>query len=1036
MELDRFIESLGYSASPNFLVGEALDVDRDFGHIYRKARAECGLRGVYVLNATAFDPSQSNIPVVYVCEAKSEKDAREIHKRVWNQNAVPFLLVVSPATIRLYPGFSYQRDSEGDPFQGALNIFEDLNEAVENLSALRADSINSGNVWKQMGDVVTPDKRVDWQLLGNLKDLNEWLREEGGVQDHRLVHAMIGKFVYIHYLRQRKILSDTRLREWDVDPGHIFGHSARLNSFISLVGHLDEWLNGAVFPLTQTKMREFGAENLRRVASVFMGQQALTGQLPLFDIYDFSFIPIETLSVIYEQFLHATFNQDGESEGAARGAYYTPVPLVNFMLDKLDSRKPFELGMRVLDPSCGSGAFLVQCYRKLIERRRIELGRRLRPAELGKLLTTHIFGVDIDEDACQIAELSLSLTLLEYINPPDLTETRFTLPSLRGRNIFHANAFDDSSSWYKERAERPFDWVVGNPPWKDLRSKRLDPADEMAWTWMQKEGKKHPVGGNQLAEAFAWRSSEVLAPGGVAALLLPAMTLFKYESTSFRKSFLGQLRLWSVANFANLAYVLFGGRSRVPAAAFFFALRDETKSAGPEERSVEIYSPLLANQPASRKEGDQGKREIWSLVVNASDLREVDYQHVANGDPISWKIAMWGSVIDRKIISSTSKRLRSIENFEQAGSLFISQGLELRSAKQSLLEDTEPHEELAGKPTVTLGVLKNRRFLLRFPSDAVVKVPADATFVRSGRFKRPIRVCSPPHLIVGASRNFAVYSERFMVVPPRQIGIIAPRGNRALLKAIALYLNSDFVAYHQFLTTTEAGIQKSRNTLKALRLLPLPFDADSNLEPWESLYDQISVQCAERDDFDIPSLVKAVNDLTSDSLKLSSRARAAVHDLVHVRFGLIQGKTDVSAIGQPVDDEFVSYATMLREELDGFVAASSDKRHQVDVMFGGGSGLVSVNIVPAGSVEQPVRVIAARSEDAGQLEKTRLLLSERRDQWLYFDRNLRAYDGPRTYILKPLQHLHWTQTQAIRDAGEIIADSLRTQSSETMEIAH
>lgn len=1036
MELDSFIESLGYSASPNYLVGEALDADRDFGHIYRKARAECGLRGVYVLNASAFDPSQSNIPVVYVCEAKSENEAREIHKRVWNQNAVPFLLVVSPATIRLYPGFSYQRDTEADPFQGALNIFENLNEAVENLGALRADSINTGNVWKQMGDVVTPDKRVDWQLLSNLQDLNEWLHEEGGIEDHRLVHAMIGKFVYIHYLRQRKILSDTRLREWGVDPDHIFSHSARLNSFISLVSHLDEWLNGAVFPLTQTKMREFGAENLRRVASVFMGQQALTGQLPLFDIYDFSFIPIETLSVIYEQFLHATFNQDGESEGAARGAYYTPVPLVNFMLDKLDSHKPLEIGMRVLDPSCGSGAFLVQCYRKLIERRRIELGRRLRPAELGRLLTAHIFGVDIDEDACQIAELSLSLTLLEYIDPPDLTETQFTLPSLRGRNIFHANAFDDSFSWYKERAERPFDWVVGNPPWKDLNSKRLDPADKIAWTWMQKQSKTHPVGGNQLAEAFAWRASEVLALGGVAALVMPAMTLFKYESTAFRKSFLSQLCLWSVANFANLAYVLFGGRSKVPAAAFFFTLREETAREGSEEPTIEIYSPLLANQPASRKETNQGKREVWSLVVNASDLREIDYRNVANGDPISWKIAMWGSVIDRKIISATSKRLHSIGDLEKAGSLFISQGLELRSAKQSVTEDTEPHEELAGKPTVDLSLAKNRRFLFRFPSDVIVKVPADTTFVRKGRLKRPMRVCSPPHLIVGASRNFAVYSERFLVVPPRQIGIIAPRGNRALLKAIALYLNSDFVAYHQFLTTTEAGIQKSRNTLKALRLLPLPFEADSNLEPWESLYDQISAQCVEREDFDIPSLVKAVNDLTSDSLKLSSRARAAVHDLVHVRFGLIQGKTDTSAIGQPVESEFLSYATMLREELDGFVGASSDKRHQVDVMFGGGSGLVSVNIVPADAAEQPVRVIPAQSGEASQLEKTRLLLSERRDQWLYFDRNLRVYDGPRTYILKPLQHLHWTQTQAIRDAGEIIADSLRTQSSETMEIEH
>jgi N-6 DNA Methylase len=1036
MELDRFIESLGYSASPNFLVGEALDIDRDFGHIYRKARAECGLRGVYVLNAAAFDRSQSNVPVVYVCEADSEAEAREIHRRVWNQNAVPFLLVVSPTTIRLYPGFNYRRDNSADPLQGALSVFDDFNQAVESLSALGAESINSGSVWKEMGSAVTPDRRVDWQLLANLRDLNDWLRDEGAVEDHKLAHAMIGKFVYIHYLRQRKILSDSRLREWNIDPEHIFSHSGRLNSFIDLIGHLDQWLNGAVFPLTPAKIREFGAENLRKVASVFMGQQAQSGQLPLFDIYDFSFIPIETLSVIYEQFLHATLNQNGQSEGEARGAYYTPVPLVNFMLDKLDARSPLEQGMRVLDPSCGSGAFLVQCYRKLIEKRRRELGRRLRPAELGRLLTAHIFGVDIDEDACQIAELSLALTLLEYINPPDLTETRFTLPSLRGRNIFHANAFEDHSTWYEERGSRPFHWVVGNPPWKDLKSRKLDAGDEAAWTWMQKEHTAHPVGGNQLAEAFAWRTSEVLAPNGIAALLLPAMTLFKYESTAFRRSFLEQLDLWSVANFANLADVLFGGRATLPAAAFFFSLRAEVKDdAGSEESTIEIYSPLVANQPTSRGRTSRGKRETWNLVVNASDLREIDYRHVASGDPLSWKIAMWGSVIDRKVIATISKRFRSVADFEDSNTLFVSEGFQLRSATKSHMEKTQHRPELGGALTVNVNHLKNRRFLHRFPANVRMTINPDETYVRlRGGFAGPMQANEPPHVIVGASRNFAIYTEEFLVIPARQIGITSPQGDRNLLKAIALYLNSDFVAYHQFLTTTQAGIQKSINTLKALRSLPLPFSENGSLREWERLYNRISSQCADRDDFNEPSLVKALNDLTADSLKLSSRARAAVHDLVHVKFGLTRGKTGIAAVGHPVRGEFEDYATMLREELNGFIEASTDKRHQVDVMFGGGSGLVSVNIVPADSVEQTVRVIEASSEAAAPLTKTRSLLSQQRDQWLYFDRNLRVYDGPRTYILKPLQHLHWTQTQAIRDAGEIIADSLRTQSSEPMEI--
>jgi hypothetical protein len=350
MELERVLDSLNYTKSPNFLVGKALEVERDFGHIFRKAQTECGLKGVYILNATSFEKSRSNVPVVYVCKAASESEAREIHRRVWNQNSVPFLLVVTPATIRLYPGFSYKRDVLDDPLQGALRVFEDFNEAMSLWRDLQAESINSGDVWNQFGRSVSPDRRVDGQLLANLRDLSNWLGTEGAVKDHRLAHAMIGKFVYINYLRQRKILSDNRLNEWHVDPANVFGHEARMSSFVELIEHVDEWLNGGMFPLSSAQIRSFGADNLRKVASVFAGEHAQSGQMPLFDVYDFSFIPIETLSVIYEQFLHETAHSSGKSEGEARGAYYTPVPLVNFMLDKLDAKSPLDQGMRVLDP--------------------------------------------------------------------------------------------------------------------------------------------------------------------------------------------------------------------------------------------------------------------------------------------------------------------------------------------------------------------------------------------------------------------------------------------------------------------------------------------------------------------------------------------------------------------------------------------------------------------------------------------------------------------------------------------------------------
>jgi len=278
-----------------------------------------------------------------------------------------------------------------------------------------------------------------------------------------------------------------------------------------------------------------------------------------------------------------------------------------------------------------------------------------------------------------------------------------------------------------------------------------------------------------------------------------------------------------------------------------------------------------------------------------------------------------------------------------------------------------------------------------------------------------------------------VYTEDFLVVPARQIGIASPDGNRDLLKAIALYLNSDFVAYHQFLTTTQAGIQKSISTLRALRSLPLPFESPRELEAWVALYSRISLDIGGADDFNRPDLVGELNKLTFESLKLSARARAAVYDLVHVRSRLIQGKTEAASVGPPSREDLEAYAQMLRDELNAFVGHSTSSRHTVDVLFGSGSALIAVGFITGASNQQPVRIMEAGDAAAGQLAEARSRLLERRAQWLYFNRNLRVYDGPRTYILKPLQLLHWTRTQAIRDAGEIIADSLMPQAPRATE---
>ena len=69
-----------------------------------------------------------------------------------------------------------------------------------------------------------------------------------------------------------------------------------------------------------------------------------------------------------------------------------------------------------------------------------------------------------------------------------------------------------------------------------------------------------------------------------------------------------------------------------------------------------------------------------------------------------------------------------------------------------------------------------------------------------------------------------------------------------------------------------------------------------------------------------------------------------------------------------------------------------------------------------GSADQPT---------ARQLEKTRTRLRKQQSQWVYFDRNLRIYEGTKTFVFKPLQRFHWTESQAMQDASEIIAETLQ-----------
>jgi hypothetical protein len=329
-----------------------------------------------------------------------------------------------------------------------------------------------------------------------------------------------------------------------------------------------------------------------------------------------------------------------------------------------------------------------------------------------------------------------------------------------------------------------------------------------------------------------------------------------------------------------------------------------------------------------------------------------------------------------------------LKQLEDEDRLVVSEGLQLRakSGKKDQ-EALEFVEEVIGEKLLNVDALKRLRHVFAFPQEAIIDVKPALKYVRRrGGVALPLSVCRPPHVIVSAARYFAVYSEQFLVVPPRQIGLVSPSGDRDFLKALSLFLSSDFVFYHQFLTSVEFGVKRDRATLQALRTLPIPFaEYDrTELASWVDLHTrlikikphQLNEPLASEglqlhlftpnEDASLPPLLDELNTMVYDSLRLDPRERVLVHDLVHVKLELHDGKIGEPAVKTPEEAELQIYAERLKSELDGFIGDALPKRHKVDVVHDNVSGMLCVDLVRNEQSAQQVTVANASKEIAAQ----------------------------------------------------------------------
>ena len=166
--------------------------------------------------------------------------------------------------------------------------------------------------------------------------------------------------------------------------------------------------------------------------------------------YEFSVLSADILGQVYEQFLgkvirltegHRAVVDDKPEVKKAGGVYYTPTYIVDYIVRQtvgklVEGKTPRQAEkLRILDPACGSGSFLIGAYQFLLDWHRDWYaqdqpekyakgskpvlhqtaggGWKLTIAERKRILLNNIFGVDIDTQAVEVTKLSLLLKVLE-----------------------------------------------------------------------------------------------------------------------------------------------------------------------------------------------------------------------------------------------------------------------------------------------------------------------------------------------------------------------------------------------------------------------------------------------------------------------------------------------------------------------------------------------------------------------------------------------------------------------------------------------
>lgn len=450
---------------------------------------------------------------------------------------------------------------------------------------------------------------VDKEFLNEIENWRGELAKNIAIRNERLsvydlnfaVQKTIDRILFL------RICEDRGIERSDQLLGYINGTKIYPRLF-ELFEKSDERYNSGIFHFRKEKDRQ---EEPDEIASKLKVDDDVLKKI-IRDMYypcpyEFSVMPAEILGNVYEQFLgkvirltaaHQAKVEEKPEVKKAGGVYYTPSYIVDYIVKNTvgklcEGKTPKQIEkIKILDPACGSGSFLIGAYKYLLDyhrdyyfkevsknRKYIYQGKGgqwfLAIEEKKRILLNNIFGVDIDSQAVEVTKLSLLLKVLENETQeslrlfheralPDLGNNIKCGNSLIGSDFYQnhqLNLFDDEQQrkinafdWEKEFLEilsgkNPgFDCVIGNPPYgfRQIHSDYVKPYF-----------KSHYFSANGSFESyflFYEASLKKLKRDGYHGFIAPVTWLTIPSAASLRKFILDNFSLNSIVWLPELVF--------------------------------------------------------------------------------------------------------------------------------------------------------------------------------------------------------------------------------------------------------------------------------------------------------------------------------------------------------------------------------------------------------------------------------------------------------------------------------------------------